>query len=207
VTTSALAGELASGWIAHRRPRRALPLHGGQPSTVSLLHAPPYRSAIRKKMFMRNTLRLLSISVLAVYAAYVVTLVLSSLNAAAQSQGAPPDKTVSATPPSFVIASALVLLLSLLILGLGILEAVASSQRQQAGWRNSYILLTVLGTPGPILGVGLAVGGLFSGGMLGVLFLLVGIVLVLLPIAMSVTTLVHERRPIALRPTPYAPVA
>src|SRR5260370_21186391 len=140
-------------------------------------------------MFMRTTLRLLSISVLGVYAACVVALVVGSLNLAARSQGAPPDKTVSATPLPFVIASVLLLLLSLLILGLGILEAVASSQRQQAGWRNSYILFTVLGTPGPILGVGLAVGGLFSGGRLGGSFLRVGTVRWARPSSVSVPTL------------------
>ncbi len=153
---------------------------------------------------MSKAIRVLAILVLVAYFAWVAAFAISGWLLSRPDQ-IPADKSVDATPIPVVITSALMGLIPLFSLALGILATVASHQRRQAGWRNTFIILTLLAAPGPILGAGLIVGGLFAGGVL--YFILPGLVFEFAPIVMSIVALRHERRFTAPSAPVYAPAA
>ena len=151
---------------------------------------------------MTKAIRTLAVLVLVTYFSWVLALAISGWLLSQPSQ-MPADKSVDATPIPVVITSVIMGLIPLFALALGILAAISSHQRRQSGWRNAFIILTLLALPGPILGSGLIVGGLFAGGAL--YFIIPGLVFAFAPIIMSIVALSHGRQTTAQSPTVFAP--
>jgi hypothetical protein len=158
---------------------------------------PQSEASVRKECPVSKAIRTLAVLILVAYVVYVAAFTASGTLAA--HQGMPGNKV----PTTLVMAAWAVpglvgFLISGLTLALGILAANSAGRRGHRARRVAFVALGVLGAPGPNIGGAFLLGGLLSGpGVFLLIAVLLGILFLCCPVALSICALIQERHPLA----------